>query len=98
MADGHTIDGRRPFVTPGRFICLSQLRPSYHYCCPYLTGLVPFGQPISNTNISKIHYLYLVLLLLLLSTTVLANLFYNLFYVSIGKHMNGFIFTVCVSE
>src|SRR6218665_1165721 len=30
-ADGHTIEARRPFVTPGRFFCLSQLLPLYHY-------------------------------------------------------------------
>src|SRR6218665_950469 len=31
IADGHTIEGRRPFVTPDRFFCLSQLPPLYHY-------------------------------------------------------------------
>src|SRR6218665_906043 len=31
-ADGHTIDGRRPFVTPGRFFYLLFKTPSYHYC------------------------------------------------------------------
>jgi len=30
-ADEHTIDGRRPFVTPGRFFCLLFNWQSYHY-------------------------------------------------------------------
>src|SRR6218665_2792799 len=29
--DGHTIDGRRPFVTPDRFFCLLFKRPLTHY-------------------------------------------------------------------
>jgi len=29
--DGHTIAGRRPFVTIGRFFCLSFKRPYTHY-------------------------------------------------------------------
>src|SRR6218665_312915 len=29
--DGHTIAGRRPFVTPDRFFCLLFKRPLYHY-------------------------------------------------------------------
>src|SRR6218665_1954281 len=30
-ADGHTIDGRRPFVTPDRFFCLRLLLYYTHY-------------------------------------------------------------------
>jgi len=57
-----------------------------------------YFEPILNTNISAIHYLYLFLLLLLLTITVLVNLFDNLFYVWIDKHLNGLIFTACVSK
>src|SRR6218665_3136407 len=37
-ADGHTIEGRRPFVTPDRFFCLCQLPPLYHYYGPYMAA------------------------------------------------------------
>jgi len=32
MADGHTIDGRRPFVTPGSFVCPSSPPDHYFEC------------------------------------------------------------------
>src|SRR6218665_1843374 len=38
IADGHTIEGRRPFVTPGRFFCLSFNWQLYHYL--YLSNLI----------------------------------------------------------
>src|SRR6218665_796906 len=40
--DVHTIDGRRPFVTPGRFFCLAWDRYSTHYSPTFLANVSLF--------------------------------------------------------
>src|SRR6218665_1278642 len=61
---GHTIAGRRSFVTPGRFFCLSWWRPLYHYCHSTKTSITirkhHFLNIIYEGN-SGIGYVYAVL-------------------------------------
>src|SRR6218665_1638203 len=69
---GHTIAGRRSFVTPSRFFCLCWCPRSTHYCCcvplPAVAevpaqmahaGKTALGSPVSFDKMEHIKYLEL---------------------------------------